>query len=204
MRPFLAFDSETTGLVNSREPPSHPSQPHLVQLAAIIWDLDADRELSSISLIVKPDGYEIPRGASDVHGITTETARAVGVPLVVALAAFNHLLRATSDHVAHNSDFDVKVLLAAYHRVGRPVAPINPKCTKNLAEPLLKLPPTPRMIETGYGHKFKAPTLTECVRFFFDEDLSGAHDALVDARACARVYREILRRKEMAAATATP
>jgi hypothetical protein len=30
--------------------------------------------------------------------------------------------------------------------------------------------------------------LAECVKHFFGEDLAGAHDALVDVRACARVF----------------
>jgi DNA polymerase-3 subunit epsilon len=34
----------------------------------------------------------------------------------------------------------------------------------------------------------KPPKLEECIQHFFSEELPGAHDALIDARACARVY----------------
>ena len=190
---ILCFDTETTGLTNSREPPEHPSQPHLVQLAAILYDDAGERELATLALIVRPDGWEIPAQAAAVHGITTELATAAGVPLVVALAAFNHLARAATTHVAHNAEFDMVVMGAAFHRVGRPQHPLNPRCTKNLATPVLNLPPTDRMRAAGFI-KPKPPTLAECYKFFFNEELVGAHDALVDTRGCARVYFELMRR----------
>ena len=64
---------------------------------------------------------------------------------------------------------------------------IQTHCTKEAATPVLKLPPTPKMVRAGRTH-FKSPNLAECVRHFFDEDLLGAHDAMVDVRVCKRVY----------------
>lgn len=60
--------------------------------------------------------------------------------------------------------------------------------------PIVNLPPTPKMVAAGFT-KPKPPSLTECMRFFFNEDLVGAHGALTDARACARVFHEIRRRE---------
>jgi DNA polymerase-3 subunit epsilon len=42
--------------------------------------------------------------------------------------------------------------------------------------------------------KWKPPNLGECYRFLFEEELVGAHGALTDAKACARVYFELQRR----------
>jgi len=189
----LCYDTETTGLVNDREPPSHPSQPHLVQLGAVLLDEESGTELGSVSLIVKPEGYAIPEQAAAVHHVTTGIATACGLPLVVVLALWSNLTKVAQHHVAHNAVFDLKVLQAEFHRVNRPFPPVDPRCTKQLAAPVLNLPPTPRMVAAGFT-KPKDPTLTECVRFFFDEDLVGAHGALADARACGRVYLELLRR----------
>jgi DNA polymerase-3 subunit epsilon len=150
-------------------------------------------------LIVKPDGWEIPRGASDVHGITTEIANQCGVPLALALATFSNLVKTSDDHVAHNEEFDQRVLQAQFHRLNRPFPVVNAHCTKNLATPIVNLPPSERMRAAGFN-KPKPPTLTECVDFFFGQKLEGAHDALVDTRACLRVYLEILRRQVQEAA----
>ncbi len=189
---LLAFDTETDGLINYHETYSHASQPHIVQLSAILYD-DEENERSLMSVIVKPDGYSIPQAAANVHGITTEQASNYGVPLVVALAMFNHLAKAADAHVAHNVSFDLCVLGAAFHRAARPQHPLNPRCTQNLSTPILNLPPSPRMIAAGFN-KPKPPRLSECYQFFFNEQLEGAHDALVDARGCARVYFELMRR----------
>jgi DNA polymerase-3 subunit epsilon len=62
-----------------------------------------------------------------------------------------------------------------------------------MAVPVLNLPPTDKMRAAGFV-KPKAPTLAECVRFLFDEELEGAHSAMVDCLACARVYRELINR----------
>ena len=190
----LCFDTETTGFTNKAMPPQHSSQPHLVELGAVLIDTATGCELETLNLIVKPDGYEIPTSASDVHGITTELATKVGIPLLAALAPFSHLCKAADYHVAHNTEFDMVVLIAAFWRAGRPWPAVNARCTKNMAEPVIKLPPTERMIAAGMGHKFKAPSLSECYQFFFGEELTGAHGALVDALACARVYLELCRR----------
>lgn len=189
----LAFDTETTGFVLAKEKPDHPGQPHLVELGCAVYDED-ERERVTLNLIIKPDGWTVPSGASTVHGITTEMAHALGVPLVVALAAFSNLAKLATRHAGHNVDFDLKVMMAQFHRIGRPFPPMNPLCTKDLADPITRLPPTARMVSAGFGHKTKPPTLTECTKILFDEGLVGAHGALTDARACARVLFEIERR----------
>ena len=60
-------------------------------------------------------------------------------------------------------------------------------CTMEAATPIVNLPPTERMVAAGIT-KPKPPKLEECIRHFFDESLEGAHDALIDVRACSRVF----------------
>jgi DNA polymerase-3 subunit epsilon len=66
------------------------------------------------------------------------------------------------------------------------------------AAPIVNLPPTERMLAAGFN-KPKAPKLEECIHHFFGETLAGAHDALVDVRACARVYFHLQTLKAQAA-----
>jgi DNA polymerase-3 subunit epsilon len=183
---ILIFDVETDGLIVKGRPP-----PNIVQLAAILLN-ESGIERASLSLIIRPDGYQIPTKVSDIHKITTEIAEACGVPLIVALGMLSNLIKLADTHIAHNAAFDAEVVAAAFGRVSRPMPPLSISCTKELATPILKLPPTAKMLAAGFN-RAKAPTLSECVRHFFNEDLEGAHDAMVDVRACARVYREIQR-----------
>jgi hypothetical protein len=80
MKTALVFDTETTGLPLFEQPSDHPDQPHLVQLGALLVDLDTRRELASVDLIVRPDGWVIGEEVSKIHGITHELAMDVGVP----------------------------------------------------------------------------------------------------------------------------
>lgn len=84
---ILAFDTETTGLANFRLPASHESQPHLVQIGAMLVDENFTVR-NEINLIVKPEGWTIPASASSVHGITQEVAEQVGLPKGTVLDAF--------------------------------------------------------------------------------------------------------------------
>ena len=76
----LVYDTETTGLPLFREPSESPAQPHLVQLGASLVDLDTRSVLSSIDVIVKPDGWTIPDEVAAIHGITNEKAMDLCIP----------------------------------------------------------------------------------------------------------------------------
>jgi DNA polymerase-3 subunit epsilon len=195
----LIFDTETAGLPQDTLPDDHPAQPHLVQLGALLVDEDG-AERASVNLIVRPDGWTIPSATTAAHGITTEAAARVGVPLALAVAAFTNLRGLADELVAHNLPFDEKIMQYAITRVGKTPRSAGPSlrtCTMALAAPVVNLPPTAKMLAAGFN-KPKAPSLSECYRHFFGEELAGAHDALVDARACARVYFH-LKRMEKAA-----
>ena len=184
---ILIFDTETDGLIIKGQP-----VPHLVQLAASLMD-HAGHERACISLIIKPDGYEIPPKVAAIHGISTAIATDYGVPLIVAMGMLSNLIKISSSQVAHNAEFDVQIITAAFQRVNRPIPSLNIICTKELATPIVNLPPTEKMVAAGFN-KPKAPSLAECVRYFFNEEIVGAHDALIDVRACGRVYFEIEKR----------
>lgn len=62
-------------------------------------------------------------------------------------------------------------------------------CSK--AKYIVNLRPTEKMIARGIMQP-KPPKLAECIQHFFGEALPGAHDALVDARACGRIYFHLL------------
>lgn len=188
---ILFFDTETTGLYNDRAAPDDPIQPHIVQLAASLYN-DDGRKLSSFCLIIDPgigDGIDIPEAAAKVHGITNELAVVLGVSLESALATFTHLYQRSDLVVAHNMKFDRAMIETAISRYyGRHMPLRKPLfCTMEAATPIVNLPPSERMIAAGFN-KPKPPRLQECIEHFFGEKLTGAHDAGVDVEACARIY----------------
>ena len=66
-------------------------------------------------------------------------------------------------------------------------------CTMSASSAIMKLPPTEKMISAGFN-KPKPPKLSDAYEHFFGKNLEGAHNALVDVRACKEVYFELLKR----------
>ena len=192
----LVFDCETTGVPARNEVVTSPSYPHLVELAALLIDDATEREVGSFAFIIRPDGWDITEENAAVHGVTQAGALAQGVPLALVIAAYVNLRAVADELVGHNVSFDLGIVAAAIHRLGRVPSHPGPSrvtCTADLGAPLCALPPTEKMIAAGYG-PFKRPSLGELYRFLFDEELVNGHTALADARACARCLLEIRRR----------
>jgi len=184
----LFFDTETTGI----------DKPGLVQLAAVLED-DQGRSLGVMSCLV--EGVVIG-DSHRFHGITQDMVNKYGVPEVQVLQQFGYLLARAELAVAHNAEFDIRVM---NHRLRVMDAELRSHtgaggeafcwpeiyCTKDHSVDIIKIPPTEKMVRAGRGGQNKAPTLAEAFRFFTGRDLSGAHDALVDVYGCRTVYRGI-------------
>lgn len=66
--------------------------------------------------------------------------------------------------------------------------PIDKFCTMKAMTPVCKL-------HGNYGD-FKWPKLQEAHKHAFGVEFDGAHDALADVRACARVYRWLMEQRK--------
>lgn len=189
---ILFYDTETTGLPDFKARSADPVQPHLVQLALVVTD-DDGTELSAVSVIIKPDGWVIPANVTAIHGISQDQAMAEGIPEAAAVGMFMVNQGQCAMRVAHNEAFDRRIMRIAMTRAGierdfiEAVEKRDAFCTCNVSKPIVNLPPTERMLAAGFRGP-KPPKLEECIKHFFDEDLPGAHDALIDARAAARIY----------------
>lgn len=192
---LLFLDTETTGLPDWRSPSDAKHQPHVIQAAAILTDEEGN-DLAEWSTIIKPGlGATMAPEAFAAHGISLDRAEAEGVPLVDAWRHFLGLVDQANGIVGHNVSFDIRIMRIAGARAtgAKWECPLPHRCTMRMATPILNLPPTAKMIAAGFN-KPKNPNLTECVRFFFDEDHSGAHDAMADVKASKRVYFAIKER----------
>lgn len=156
-----------------------------------MFDLDGTERACTVMNVIQSE--PVPTQASDIHHVTTDIANRTGFKLATAVGVMNAFLHRATIVLAHNLDFDERIMATAYYRAGKEmVLPAQRVCTCELAEPVLRLPPTVKMVKAGFGKKFKKPSLGECYKAFFGHDLEGAHDALVDCRAAARVYFHIV------------
>ena len=154
---ILIYDTETTGLPRDWNAPLTDSEnwPRLVQLA---WQLHMpDGQLVSRgNHIVKPDGFTIPYNSAKVHGITTERATEVGLPLAEVMEMFGRDLERAEHVMGHNIEFDVNIMGAEYIRMGEAAEQVTDKAridSKDEATEFCAIP-------GGRGGKFKWPTLT--------------------------------------------
>ncbi len=182
----LFFDVETTGRPEMRDAPHAPHQPRIVQLAMALYDYDGG-EHAAMSAVIRPDGWTIPDDAAAVHGITTARALQVGVPLGSTLTTFCSYLTLASELIAHNIEFDLFLLTGELLRLGEPVEALSlPRqvCTMLDSTDLCRLP--------GGRRGWKWPRLEEAYWHFYERRLNGAHDAMIDVRACAAVHFAII------------
>lgn len=187
---ILVYDTETTGLPILREPSESDSQPHIVEIAALLYSPTGDL-VDEFCALVKPDGWTIPQEMADIHGITQEQAMDEGVPEADAVAGYLALHKRAGLRVAHNESFDARILRIAIKRYGvgatqeerDTLADLykagESYCTCWANKPVLAIP-GPR------GHKL--PTLAEAYQHYFGTVPEVAHRARADAEACARIY----------------
>lgn len=188
----LFYDTETSGLPDFRAPSESPHQPHIVQVAASLVDCDTRAVLASIDLVVAPTDWDIPAEVSAVHGITVERARDIGVSEHLAVEALLALWQRADYRVAHNEQFDARILRIGLMRFGTGALVDawrdgRAECTANMATPLCKMPPTQRMRSAGLN-SFKTPKLTEAHAILLGLEFENAHSALADVDACRRIY----------------
>ncbi len=189
---FLIFDTETTGLPKNWKAPitDVDNWPRAVQIA---WQLhDEMGELvEHQDFLIKPDGYNIPYDAEQIHGISSQLVQEQGKSLVEVLALFNTALSKTKFVVGQNVGFDLNILGCEFFREGIETQlndfPVLDTCTEKTA--LLCQIPGGR-----YG-KFKLPTLTELHQKLFNKPFSEAHNATADVEATTRCFLELLRKK---------
>ncbi len=178
---ILIFDTETTGLKIDGK------APRLVQLA---WQLRNTRgELLGLgNELVRPDGFNIPFKAAQIHGISTGKALHFGKPLHEVLEQFEQALQQVVLVVGHNIEFDLDVVLGEHERTGFSSVLKNIKTldTKEETKEHCALP-------GGKGGGFKWPTLSELHQKLFGAEFSSAHNAAADVDATARCFFEALR-----------
>ena len=189
---ILVYDTETTGLIRGTDY-TDPNMPFLAAIAAILYDKESHRVVASINSMVQPDGWTMPEEASQVNGLTDEILQRLGVPASALLPACIALMLKANLCVAHNVDFDSKVIAAALWRHVIKESPEEEAHT--VVNHWLNMPSycTMKSSKTivnalNKWGKIKYPKLTEAYKFFFGKELDRAHSANADAIATLEIY----------------
>lgn len=190
MKTILFYDTETQGLPVWKEPSDSVNQPHLVQLGAVLVDANTQKVISSMDVIIKPDGWVIPDEVAAIHGITTEIALEVGIPEKLALEMFL-AMRGESERVAFNKTFDQRIIrIAAKRYLDEPAQ--EKWAVKEDHHCAM------RMARADMGGK--QPKLIEAYKHYTGKELVDAHSAMADTKACMDVYFGVLKSSSSQAA----
>lgn len=178
MKKILFFDTETTGLSSTAK---------LVQISWILYHGEARME--SGNFLIKPEGFEIPKEATAIHGHTTEKCLKEGKDLRLTLRKF---YRASIDSdllVGHNVDFDIRIIKQELVNVeatfaAAKIGEMQKVCTMKKSTNYCKLP-------SSRGYKW--PKLGELYKILFGREMVNAHDALYDVNCTAECYFELVK-----------
>jgi len=188
---YLIFDTETTGLPKKWKAPITDvnNWPRAVQIAWQLHDKFGNL-IENQDFLIKPEGYNIPYDAEQIHGISTQLATEKGDSLENVLTSFNTALSKTKFVVGQNVKFDLNIMGCEFHRLGVATElnnlPVLDTCTEKTAF-LCQLP-------GGRGGKFKLPTLTELHQELFKTPFDEAHNATADVEATSRSFLELIRK----------
>ena len=197
----IVFDCETTGLPKNKNlsPEISENWPYIVQLSWLIYD-DVTQQITNINdhIVKLPDNIEIPAAAINVHGITNEKMRTKGTPMSDVLRKFTRDFMSCQILIAHNFDFDNKVIQSEYYRNNQ----INwlgrhrkiEYCTMKYGKPVANIQ---KQSKFHSGMYLKSPKLSELYYVLFKTHPSGLHNAMIDVMACFRCFHEMLYEKDI-------
>jgi len=197
----MIYDTETTGLPGKKASYKDNDFPRLVQIAWIIINELDGKVVEEVEYIVKPDGWTIPKEASDIHRITNARAKKEGVPILTVLNSFNISLNKVKTIVAHNEHFDRKILQSEFYKAKKPTTYSRKKIIDTMKS-TYKWVNAPHSKETIEKYPFlkgriKWCNMDELHTKLFGEGFEDAHDALVDVKALAKCYLELKRIKRI-------
>ena len=172
---IAVFDLETTGV--------DVDTSRIVSACVAILGKD-DAVLRQGDWLADP-GVEIPLGASNVHGITTERVRAEGRPAGLVIAEIAQAIRMVAGLevplVVYNAPYDLTLLDRECRRHGIPV--VDP----------LPLIIDPLVIDKAVDRYRKGKRTLEVAAEHYGVALTDAHDAAADAIAAGRLARALAR-----------
>jgi DNA polymerase III epsilon subunit-like protein len=202
----LIFDVETTGLLPKTEldPPVY-----ITQLSFALYDLSNKELLKTYNAYIKiPEHVTISEKVTQITGIDREKLDAEGVDIIDVLVIFYDAYCEADIVVAHNLDFDSKVMEIEANRnyerlkienyesaphivwmfdsMYAKLTNIEMKCTMKMSKALCNIE---RVNSRGTYIKF--PTLCELYEKLFHTKPENLHNSMIDVLVCLRCYLKL-------------
>jgi DNA polymerase-3 subunit alpha len=202
-RMMMVFDVETTGLLPKKkrgEEVSIDSYPHILQLSFIVYDLFESRAVITYDSYIKiPENIEIPKHITELTGITKDICNEKGKNIIDVIKDFYEAYIICEVIIAHNIEFDEKMIQVELHRNRHAIIEEAPYCFTIFSKIYEKLKGVERYCTMKNGIELcavirenkqikKWPRLVELHQKLFDEVPEGLHNSMVDVNACLRCY----------------
>lgn len=204
---FLVFDVETTGLLPKAGASTLISAyPYITQLSYVIYDMNQKKTVETFDSYVKlPDDVNISPESSEITGITKDICQAKGGDLPTILSQFYNAYKSCDVLIAHNFDFDEKVILVETERNRHKIINIDVNCLTVFNKTVEELNQIERYCTMKKGislcnilmesnragglPKKKYPKLSELFVKLFDMPApTNLHNSLVDVETTLKCY----------------
>uniref|UniRef100_A0A6C0I349 Exonuclease domain-containing protein n=1 Tax=viral metagenome TaxID=1070528 RepID=A0A6C0I349_9ZZZZ len=205
----LVFDVETTGLL-PKQSKLNPQltindYPHITQLSFVLYDIVEKKVIQTFDNFIQlPSTVQISDEVTKITGITWDICNQ-GIPIVDALIEFYKAYSICDGIVAHNLDFDEKVIMIELERNVESIVEIEPRCLSLFRSVFEELKGMERYCtmrkgsalcnilveptQDGKVPRVKWPKLSELyVKLFQEPAPEGLHNAMVDVTACLKCY----------------
>lgn len=180
---YVVVDTETSDKMDMKAPADAQHQGRLAALHMIYLTsgMEIEREYS---VLVRPNSWHMQPGATAVNKLTDDYLNEHGIPIAEVLNEYQSAVDNGLIFVAHNAQFDAKVLRGELRRAGMDdrFEQTPQICTMRAMTDVCKIPPR------GGRGGYKWPALSEALLFIGETDL-GDHSAKNDALGCLKLLR---------------
>ena len=187
----FVYDTETSGLPTKEYGQQYNyedlKQFDTARLISISWLLldEENKVAEKKTCFIKPDNFVVSEESIKIHGLSKEFLTENGMTIHEMLLILNGIFTKNNitEIIAHNVNFDINILKSELHRYNyqltlEKISEIPLFCTMFKAQ-------------AAMGVR-KWPKLAEAYRYFYNEDITNAHDAEFDTHYCYKVYLKLV------------
>lgn len=184
------YDVETTGLpirINRRLNYNNLDSFNNCRLISISWIItdNINDIIEKGTYYVKPDNFEVSQESINIHGLTNEFLEENGESIHNIIDLIKNIFTEKYEIikiVSHNIDFDINVLKSELVRYNYSdllikINDIDTYCTMLKSQSVMRVN--------------KWPKLSEAYRYFYDEDITNAHQAEYDTLYCYKIFKKL-------------